>query len=240
MRSSRCAFSATTALHYVFVIPMECSLPRAGLLRPIHYISPKLCTPPVQQQRSYIPNSATKQNDIPRGYGIDAKVVRIVQEDRKLSPPQYTANVLRNIDPEKETLIMVAEANKNEPSSVPICKIMSLAALRKAEYERSKAKKALAGSTTVKKLELNWAIDSHDLRHRLDRVQEFLRKGWRVEILMAPKRRGRRATEDEAWRLVEKIRKTVELVKGAKEWKAMEGAILTQTTMYLEGAPQQK
>jgi translation initiation factor IF-3 len=234
MRSLRCTFNAATALHRIFIAPIEHSNLCTGP-HPLAYSFPKLHIPRGQR---YLFSSSRKLEQLPRDGDIDSKRVRIVLENGKLSPPQYTANVRMKMNTRTETLIAVAKADKSDPSSMPICKIVSIAALKKAEYEKNKSKKASAAQWTIKKIELNWAIDGHDLRHRLERVQEFLAKGWRVEVLMAPKRKGRRATEEEARQLVAKVKETVNLVEGAREWKGMEGVILGQATMYLEGAPQ--
>jgi translation initiation factor IF-3 len=132
---------------------------------------------------------------------------------------------------------MVASPSPPDPysdePSYPICKIQSKAALREAERARSKKKEI--PSSIVKTIELNWAIDPHDLKHRLDRVKDFLSKGWRVDIIMAGKKKGRKATPEEARVLVERVKEAVTEVEGSKEWKAMDGKLGATATIFAEG-----
>jgi translation initiation factor IF-3 len=165
-------------------------------------------------------------------------MVRIVSDDNKLSPPQYTSSILGSIDRKTETLVMVARSDSDpnsdsDGSSYPICRIQSKHALREAEKARQKKKEA--PSTTVKTIELNWAIDPHDLQHRLQRVKDFLSKGWRVDVVMAGKKRGRKATPDETKILVEKVREAMKEVEGSKEWRDIEGSLGATATIYLVG-----
>jgi translation initiation factor IF-3 len=163
-------------------------------------------------------------------------MVRIVSEGNKLSPPQYTSSVLNSIDRRYETLVMVAAASfhpDSDETAYPICKIQSKKALREAEKARSKKKEL--PSATVKTIELNWAIDPHDLQHRLQRIKEFLSKGWRVDIIMAGKKRGRKATLEEMKAVVEKIREATKEVEGSKEWRDMDGNFGAAATIYLVG-----
>jgi translation initiation factor IF-3 len=108
------------------------------------------------------------------------------------------------------------------------------------DAEKAKAKKERSSAVTVKTIELNWAIDGNDLRHRLDRIRDFLERGWRVEVMMAPKRKGRKASEEEARELVDRIRGVVGDVEGARESKAMEGKLLGTATIFAEGKAVQK
>ena len=93
-----------------------------------------------------------------------------------------------------------------------------------------------AKKDVVKQLELNWAIDPNDLGHRLNKMQEFLEKGWRVEIILANKRRGRQASAEEAAAVIKRIRGIAKEVEGAKEWRSVDGKVLGQMTMFFEGS----
>lgn len=116
---------------------------------------------------------------------------------------------------------------------IPVCKIINKAAEQKAV--KAMKKKPANPSQTVKTLELNWAIDPHDLGHRLKRMQEFLEKGYRVDVVLIGKRKKRKATPEEAAETLRRIREGAEEVEGAKEWKAMEGKVGGLVTVYLEG-----
>jgi translation initiation factor IF-3 len=103
------------------------------------------------------------------------------------------------------------------------------------ESEKARAKAARSSGITTKTIELNWAIDGNDLGHRLNRFREFLTKGFRIEVLLAGKKKGRKATEEEAKALIDKLKGVVAEVEGAKESRPMEGKLLTQAKFFAEG-----
>ncbi len=107
------------------------------------------------------------------------------------------------------------------------------------DAEKVKAKAARDSVVTTKTIELNWAIDIYDLGHRLQRIREFLGKGHRVEVIMAPKRKGKKATEAEAQSLVDRVRSVVGQCEGSRESKPMEGKLLGTAMIYLEGKRQE-
>lgn len=100
--------------------------------------------------------------------------------------------------------------------------------------EKAKAK-AARGSITEKTIELNWAIDGNDLNHRLTKMKGFLEKGFRVDVVLGAKRKGRKATEEEAEALIEKIKKAACEVEGTRESKPKEGKLLGMLTLQFEG-----
>jgi translation initiation factor IF-3 len=109
---------------------------------------------------------------------------------------------------------------------------MNKRAMREAEKAKAKAARSGAAAAGSKTLELNWAIDQGDLRHRLEKMKKFLEKGLRVEIALASKRKGKQATPEEAQALLKRIREVVK-EQGAKELKPMEGQMLRAATLYL-------
>jgi translation initiation factor IF-3 len=159
--------------------------------------------------------------------------VILVDEEGKLTDPRSTSDILSTIDRRTHTLVIVVPG---EPGTPPICKIMNKQAMRESEKAKSKANKNPAA--TVKTIELNWAIDANDLGHRLNKMKGFLGKGFKVEVVMAGKKKGRKATAEEAEGLIRRIKEAVEVVKGAREMKPMEGKILGQATIYAEGKAQ--
>ena len=234
MRGSRCAFSTAAALHRIFVAPIESSslrcqnqtrLRRALKLHPI-----------TLQSRSYASSPKNKQHQrrLPRDEEIAFRTIYVVSEDNKLSEPVSTSTILSSLDRRTETLVMVSLASDEQ--SFPICKIQNKKALREAEKSRSKKKDN--PSATVKTIELNWAIDAHDLKHRLERVKDFLVKGWRVDIVMAGKKGGRKATPEEAQSCLAAVREAIAEVDGAKEWKSINGTVGGLVTVYAEGREQ--
>jgi translation initiation factor IF-3 len=174
--------------------------------------------------------AAPLKRRLPRDDEIKSWSVSLVSEEGKLNEPRSTADILSSIDRKTHSLVVVVPG---EPGVPPICKIMNKQAMREAEKAKTKASKN--PGATIKTIELNWAIDGNDLGHRLNKVKEFLSKGFKVEVALAEKRKGRKATEEEAEGLLRKIREAVKEVDGAKETKPMEGKLLKPATLYAEG-----
>jgi translation initiation factor IF-3 len=155
--------------------------------------------------------------------------VSLVGEDGKLQEPCYTVDILHSMDRKRDSLVVVVPG---EPGTPPICKIMNKEAMRVAEKAKAKAPRP---SVTEKTIELNWAIDGNDLSHRLVKMKSFLGKGFRVEVVMGTKRKGRKASEEEAEALIEKVRKAAGEVDGARESKPVDGELLGMLTLQFEG-----
>jgi translation initiation factor IF-3 len=240
MKSSRCAFSTATALHRVFIAPIELVQPRQSHIHfPLRTISSGSTSPPrcttrtprlllFHQQKCYASSAAVKSR-LPRDDEIQAWSVTLVGEDGRLQDPRPTVDVLDSIDRKKDSLVVVVPG---EPGTPPICKIMNKEAMRAAEKAKAKAAR---GSIVEKTIELNWAIDGNDLSHRLMKMKGFLQKGCRVEVVLGAKRKGRKATEEEAEALIERVRKAVGEVDGAKESKPRDGKLLGLLTLQFEG-----
>ncbi|CZR57259.1 related to translation initiation factor IF-3 [Phialocephala subalpina] len=239
MRASICASSTAAALHRVFIAPIEQShhqfLQRTSLLPRSTSIHPPILLTP--QRRTLVNLHRAEKSRLPRDDEIKSWSVQLVTEDGKLQEPRSTMAILDSMDRKKDSLVIVKEG---EPGIPPICKIMNKVAMRESEKARRKAEKK--GGVTVKTMELNWAIDNNDLGHRLTKLKEFLGKGQRVEVLLASKRKGkgRKATEEEAMRVIGKIRGAMREMEGAKEMKPMEGKILGTATLFLEGKVQKE
>lgn len=133
--------------------------------------------------------------------------------------------------------MLVIVQPSDEPGKPPICKIIDKKEMYNKEKER---KKKLKSSATSKTIELNWALDGNDLKHRIVRMQEFLGKGYKLEVVLAPKRKGRVATEEEAEELLRNIRAAVEEVKGSRETATMSGTLLATATLFFEGKIQKQ
>ena len=154
--------------------------------------------------------------------------------------PRTRYDVIREVDRTTHRLVQIPGAERD---GLPVCKIVS----KKEEYEREKRlkqdakdkKKAEAASKSTKTLELNWAVDQNDLGHRLDKMSEFLAEGRKVEIILASKKKGRKATPAECQDVLKRIRETVDGVSGAKEAKSMEGKLGGFATMFFLGRAQQ-
>lgn len=133
---------------------------------------------------------------------------------------------------------MLVVVNQGEDGEPPVCKIVEKKAFREAEKAKAKAPKS--PTSKVKMIELNWAIDGNDLGHRLDKMRQFLAKGWRIEVVLAPRRKGKKASLEECDAILERIKGVTQEVEGSKMWKDMEGKVGAQVTMYFEGKLQKE
>ncbi|KAL3423285.1 translation initiation factor [Phlyctema vagabunda] len=222
---TKCMFSSAAALHRVFVAP---------IIRPNHIRTcittqcpTRIVQYSVQQQRCYAAPSSERR--LPRDDQIRSWSVVLVNDDGKLEDPRSKSDVLSSLDRDKYTLAVV---DPGEPGMPPICKILEKKALREAEKAKKAAKNPAATSKTI---ELNWAIDDNDAGHRINKIKDFLNKGYKVEVIMAKKRRGRKPTLEQAENLVEKIKEAVTTVEGARETKPMDGKLMETATIFLEG-----
>ncbi|KAA6408463.1 MAG: hypothetical protein FRX48_07545 [Lasallia pustulata] len=162
---------------------------------------------------------------------INAGEVHLVSPDGKLQPTQPLSTILSSFDRKEYFLVQVSPPDADQ---TPVCKILKKETFRAAE--RAKHKPAKNALTTTKQLELGWAIGGNDLGHRLNKMEQFLGEGRRVEVVLATKKKtGRVASREEAEALVKNIRAKMKAVEGAREWKEADGAVGTQMTLYFEG-----
>ncbi|KAJ5130717.1 uncharacterized protein N7515_006756 [Penicillium bovifimosum] len=215
MNHTRTLISSAQALRRIFIAPIRIS--RVGLLsfNPLHNgIQSRF----FQQSRpralrEYRPPVETP----PINGAIRGPFIQVVNDEGNLDPPTRLEDVLESFDHETFFLLQVQEGTRDEP---PVCKI-----LNKKEYrahEKAKAKSARATKVIVKQMELNWAIDAHDLSHRLKQLSTFLDKGRRVEILLTTKKRKRNPTVDEIKQVIQSVLDTIREA-GGTQTKAMEG-----------------
>lgn len=228
LRRSQCIFNTATALQRVFILPIEQSTPRFA-----HRTAAPLTLSLAQQTRSYA-SPAPSQRRLPHDDMIKSWSVILVNEDGTLGETRSTYDIMQTIDRRVDSLVQVAPS---EPGQIPVCKIVNKREAREAEKARSKA--ARGAGVVSKTLELNWAIDRGDLGHRLDRMKGFLAKGYKVEISLAGKKKGKQATQEEAWALIKRVLDVVAEVDGAREAKPMEGKVLGTATLYLTGGSQE-
>jgi translation initiation factor IF-3 len=131
----------------------------------------------------------------------------------------------------------VDEFGNHDPDHPPVCRVVSKMDLR-AQHERKieAARKLAKGAVgePQKNLELNWAIEAGDLKHRLNKFQQFLIEGKKVEILLGPKKKGRKATPDEANAVLKAVRDAADKCPGAREVKS-EGAVGAVLTIVFQG-----
>lgn len=109
---------------------------------------------------------------------------------------------------------------------MPMCKIVTKAQAfqdQKASLQKEKDSKKITGSKP-RTIEINWAIEKHDLDVRLGRLRDFLTEGKRVEILLARKKKSRAATPGECKALMDTMEAELESI-GAKQVVARQGEV---------------
>ncbi len=268
MKTSQCLFNSGAALRKIFLsnataceAPGQLGrlLPRAALTRqPSSTLAPSSFSPApsyrpfstssahqikVKQQRENLKAQRDRQPppqaEKPRNYEIEVPWIQVRLDDNSLSPPARTADVLRNIDIDRVSLVLVANARSgpDQPGpEYPICLIVD----RQAERARRAEKEALrksARKVVIKGIELNWAIGPNDLSMKMKQLRQFLQKGYTVQVTMKPiKRRNKKqASMDEAHAVLKAVMENLARVHGAKETAAREGSVGDTLTLVLQG-----
>lgn len=245
--------STSRALYRVFIAP---SL-RTNANIPIQfapafapsYGPPSATVTPLHQtqtrSKSYTKKD-TRRHALADYYTIDAAIaaprVNFVDADGKFHADIATLDALDSFNKTTHHLVQVTPGKVDEfgvqdPQHPPVCRVVSKIDLR-AQHARKvdAARKQAMGVVKApqKNLELNWAIGAGDLKHRLNKLQEFLAEGRKVEVLLGPKKGGRKATPEEADAVLRAVRDAVGACRGASELKS-EGAVGGVLTLVFEG-----
>ena len=178
--------------------------------------------------------SVRPEFDVVKDDQIEGYYVQCQDEGGGLRHPVSKQSLLRSLQP-KQHLVQVASAMGDRPA---ICKIMTDGEIYQQKKARVEAwKQQNQRGKTAKQLELNWSIDPHDLAHRLNKLQEFLEKGQKVDIVMARKKKSRWATEEEKQTLVDKVRHRLSLIAGVTDYNPPKGNLKSATTLFVERKP---
>ncbi|GLI73918.1 hypothetical protein PoHVEF18_002150 [Penicillium ochrochloron] len=216
MNHMRGLMSTSQALRQTFVAPLRS--PRISFVQPqsirngLHpryfHESSQLALPVVRT-----PNAPTQIKD----EAIGTRLVQLVDEEQNLMPPRRLVEVLDSFDRSKFFLLQVSPAEADRP---PVCKILNK--MEAKQHEKAKMKNAKVGKVQTKQIELNWAIDAHDLAHRLKQLTNFLEKGRKVEVIMKRKKAKRSPTVEEIKQVIQSVLDTTREA-GGTQVKAMEG-----------------
>lgn len=163
-----------------------------------------------------------------------------------LSEPRLRDDVLAELNLDTHTLLMVAspplpkvaeeEIGEDDPNWSPpaaICRIIDNEAAMRMEAEIREHRRRREINT--KELEFSWSISTNDMAHKLRRMREFLDRGFHVEVMLAKKRKGRQATQEEAEAVLASVREAASEVEGAKETRKMDGDVGGIARLYFEG-----
>ncbi|KAF2502445.1 hypothetical protein BU16DRAFT_8948 [Lophium mytilinum] len=232
----------TRALYRVFIQPslqQAYASPLRALRQPTPFIVRPIISLPSRRHKSW----ATPIQDT---YTVDENIrstyINLVDE-QGFHPACRLRNTLSGLDREQFHVVLLSKPNgelptPSDPDSLPTCKIVAKRELqqrRKTKLKQASKQKSVLASK--KQLEVNWAIDANDLRHRLNRLKEFLMQGRKVEVMLGTKAKAKRkATREEAEAVLEKVRDAVRECKGSSETKKADGTIGGVMTLYFDGA----
>lgn len=168
--------------------------------------------------------------DVTRDGAILARYVRMPQPDGGLSHPESLRSALSRVRQGTEHLVQIAKADEE---GMAICRIMTIADLLKQKKDREKVQKEQKKSlkqSIPKQVELNWAIGSNDLEHKLAQLQGFIKDGKKVEVVLASKKRQRQATPEEGMEVLRKLKAKLAEADG-REIKEMQGGQVGKHTV---------
>lgn len=214
MTHTRGLVSIAQALCRTFIAPLNTS--RAGLVQP-RILHPIRYGPQVRYIQHSRRVALADTDRAPINEAINAPYVQLVNAENSLEPPVRLSKVLSSFDHREYFLVQVSPGAPDRP---PVCKILNKKETR--DREKAKAKAAKASRVQVKQIELNWAIDPHDLAHRLKQLANFLEKGRRVEVVLTRKKGKRAATVEEIKHVMQSVLDTTREL-GATQVKPMEG-----------------
>lgn len=253
--NTRHATTAAQALYHVFVAPALSKTQPQHILTssPIrisshHHQLRSFSHHPSRHAKTRAPEQRTQKwdNEIasPLIYLVDPTTNQIRDPETGALPDPITRfDALNSLDPKTHRLIQLSPDEPSNPDFIPVCKIVGKKETYDAEKRKSRAAKEakkVAAKTSemgMKTVELNWAIDRNDLGHRLEKMKGFLMEGRRVEVVLASKKRGRKASLEECERVLERLRDCVGSVEGARETEGMQGKIGGFATLVLMGRP---
>lgn len=184
-------------------------------------------------------NRAAELDDaIEKEYTLNRKipstyVQRVV--NGKPQPEELLEELVASLDPVVDCVRCFQINADSKPS---IVEVTTRAALREelqqrekqSEERRIESEKARKESKP-KQIEFNWAIGPQDLSMKLNNLRKFVEKGKRVEILLAAKKRSRKATPEEVEKVMKQIEQAVLGIEGCKEVKPREGKVGAQLLM---------
>jgi len=181
----------------------------SALLRPKAKAPPSLGRPHASQI-NFSSSSIAAKRSLSRE--IPYAVVRLVDpESGQLNPPVALKDILPTFNRKEQFLQLVSEHPE------PIVKLFNTKDVFAKEKERRA--KAIAGRRTTiqKEIQLTWAVAPGDLEHKLKKVRMELERGYRIDLVYAPKTGAPMANPREMWR---RVQETVDsLADIAEEWK---------------------
>lgn len=189
-----------------------------------------------------------QSNDVPSPFhdpqhpldeAIPSAIVHWVDAKGELQRKRSLPQLLRSID---RTTHHIRSVALDDDDRLPVVKIVSRQYLQHELQVKLMYKKAQKAPEQAKKeLEMSWGIDQGgDLLHRLSKMESFLKEGRAVDVLLAPKKGGRKASQDEMETLVDKVKEAALRIQGVREAKALEGEIGKQALLHFKASKVEK
>lgn len=217
MRLMRNLLPTTQTLRHVLLPPLTTTRP--------HFPNYRI----IRSQTQLRLNSADSKRSLING-NIGAPVVRVVNAEGGLESPIKLQDALASVG-DGNFLQQVSPGTPGEP---PICKVFNRQAVNEKAQRIRAHHKETKKRTEAKTLEINWAIDTHDLLVRFKKLKQFLAAGRRVDIILKRKRRGKKQpTEGDINELLEKIKAAIEESNGT-QFKPAEGEPGKEYIMHVE------
>ncbi len=169
--------------------------------------------------------------ELPLDEQIDTPEVRVKSDDGGgLSEPRDLFQVLDSIDRSTQHVLQLSKPGEHEYAVVRVVQRKDLIKQIRDKEDAARQAKMAQKEKKPKQIELNWAISSNDLQLKLKQMEDFLRKGKKVELMLAAKRHQRKASIEEAEALMRTIKDKLNEI-GAIEVAPMEGGLLKQALM---------
>ncbi len=188
-------------------------------MRPRNYASNNIAKTPVDQ----FPG-------VNRDGAIMAQYIRMPTPDGGLSPPESLRSALSRVRQGTEHLVQIS---KVDDDGIAICRIITIADLLRQKKDKERVQKEHKKSvkhSVPKQIELNWAIDSNDLEHKLTQLKGFIEGGKKVEIVLAGKKKQRQATPEEGQEVLRKVKAKLKEADG-REISPMQGGVVGKHTV---------
>lgn len=238
--------STSRALYRVFVLPNLRTPSSSGI--PIQFapaFAPTYGPPSIPIRHKSYTRKDTRRHALTDYFTLDNAItaprVNFVDQDGRFFEDVATLDALAGFSKATHHLVQVTPGRVDEygtadPAHPPVCRVVSKLDLRaqharKVDAARKQAKGVVG--PPQKNLELNWAIGGGDLKHRISKLEQFLLEGRRVEVLLGPKKKGKKATGEEAEAVYKAVMGAADACK-AKEMKR-EGTVGGVFTVVFEG-----
>ena len=243
MDYSHYGYSVSRALRRVFLFNAQLPL----TTRPLLCLKSRALLHPTQTRNASYPSrppgsAAGTLSSVPRRFGpkdqqrasrdeeIQPDTIRVVSDESGISAPQSLRRFLASMDRTQYFLVQVSPEGSEE---MPVCRMMKREAVFKRE--REKAKPAKTAEQQTKEIELGWKMADGDLNHKMTKLEEFLQKGKKVEITIAPKRKREIITPQEAQDFLERVRARLDTIEGGpRETKPLQGELGKLVTLFVE------